>query len=107
MIHVLTTGHSAPILQDTGLADDVILFDKFAFDRPSDLLRPGNLKAGLVLARRLRSASYDHVLILHHLTTRFGMLKYAGLALATGASSRTGLDNGRGWSDRGRPGRRL
>ncbi len=102
VIHVLTTGHSAAILQNTGLVDDVLVFDKFAFDRPTDLLRPANLKAGLALALRLRSARYDHVLILHHLTTRFGVLKYAGLALATGAPARTGLDNGRGWFLTGR-----
>ncbi len=102
VIHVLATGHSAAILCETGLADEVILFDKFAFDRPGDLLRPANLQAGLALARRLRGARYDHVLILHHLTTRFGTLKYAGLALATGAPARTGLDNGRGWFLTGR-----
>ncbi|MFC1959546.1 WecB/TagA/CpsF family glycosyltransferase [Chloroflexota bacterium] len=95
-IHVLTTAHSAPILPD-GLVDQVILFDKFAFDRPTDALRPANLKYAVGLARQLRGGDYTHVLILHHLTTRFGALKYAGLALTTGAKKRSGLDNGRGW----------
>ncbi len=95
-IHVLTTGHSAPILPD-GLVDDVIIFDKFAFDRPLDALRPGNLRQALALAHRLRSGKYDAILILHHLTTRFGALKYAALAFASGAPRRAGLDNGRGW----------
>ena len=97
LIHVLATGHSAPILAGTGLVDEVLVFDKFAFDRPADLLRPANWRAGLALVRTLRQGHYDHVLILHHLTTRFGALKYALLALASGAPSRTGLDNGRGW----------
>ncbi|MBN2469664.1 MAG: WecB/TagA/CpsF family glycosyltransferase [Anaerolineae bacterium] len=95
-IHLLTTGHSAPVIP-ADLADRVIGFDKFAFDRPADLLRPGNLRHGLGLARVLRSEGYDTVLILHHLTTPFGALKYAALALATGAPRRIGLDNGRGW----------
>jgi exopolysaccharide biosynthesis WecB/TagA/CpsF family protein len=97
LIHVLATGHSAPILQDSGLADEVLVFDKFAFDRPGDLLHPANWQAGIALARALRQGHYDHVLILHHLTTRFGALKYTLLALASGAPKRVGLDNGRGW----------
>jgi lipopolysaccharide heptosyltransferase II len=96
-IDVLTTAHAAPILDGAGLADNVILFDKFAFDHPLGLLRPTNWRDGWSLARRLRSAKYDAILIFHHLTTRFGALKYAVLALVTGAPRRAGLDNGRGW----------
>jgi exopolysaccharide biosynthesis WecB/TagA/CpsF family protein len=96
VIHVLTTAHSAPILSRE-IVDDVILFDKFAFDHPRDALRPVNVRLGVELARRLRMERYDAVLILHHLTTRFGAAKYAALALATGASRRIGLNNGRGW----------
>ncbi|GAB4576214.1 MAG: hypothetical protein Kow0077_31560 [Anaerolineae bacterium] len=96
VIHVLTTGHSAPVLPDS-LVDGILTFDKFAFDRPTDLLRPGNLRAGIALMRRLRQERYDAVIIMHHLTTRFGALKYAALALASGAPIRVGLDNGRGW----------
>lgn len=95
-IHVLTTGHSAPVVPST-LADEIILFDKFAFDHVTDLLHPANLRNGWTLARRLRQERYDGVLILHHLTTRFGAWKYAMLALATGSPRRIGLDNGRGW----------
>ncbi len=95
-IHLLTTGHSAPIVPPD-LADQVIVFDKFAFDRPADLLRPANLRHGLALARALRRERYSAVLILHHLTTPFGALKYAALALGSGAPRRLGLDNGRGW----------
>jgi heptosyltransferase-2 len=96
-IDLLTTGHAAPIVQGTGLIDEVILFNKFAFDRPTDLIRPANLLEGLKLARKLRAGQYDAVLIFHHLTTPFGAAKYAGLALATGAPIRAGLNNGRGW----------
>ncbi len=96
-IDVLTTAHAAPILEGTGLATNFILFNKAAFDRPTDLLRPANLREAWQLARRLRRGNYDAVLIFHHLTTRFGAWKYAGLAFATGAPIRAGLDNGRGW----------
>ncbi len=96
-IDVLTTEHAAPILSGTGLADEVILFNKFAFDHPKNLIKPGNLRAALALARRLRRGHYDTVLIFHHLTTRFGAAKYAALAFAAGAKRRVGLDNGKGW----------
>ncbi len=95
-VHVLTTAHSAPILPPA-LVDRIILFDKFAFDRPHDLLRPANLRGALALARSLRRERYDTIVILHHLTTRFGAWKYAALAMASGAPHRIGLDNGRGW----------
>jgi hypothetical protein len=45
--------------------------------------------AGLA-ARRL-----GHPCLLHHLTTRFGIAKYAALSHASGAV-RVGLENGRG-----------
>ncbi len=96
-LDVLTTAHAAPILNGTGLADNVLLFDKFAFDHPISLLSPANWREGFRLAQQLRSGRYDVVLFFHHLTTRFGALKYAVLALATGAPRRIGLDNGRGW----------
>src|SRR5262249_55622260 len=96
-IDVLTTAHAAPILEGTGLAVNVILFNKFAFDHPRDLLRPANWRGAWDLAQQLRSRHYDAVLIFHHLTTQFGALKYAALVFATGASSRIGLDNGKGW----------
>ncbi len=96
-IDILTTGHAAPVLDGTGLVDHVLLFNKFAFDHPRDLLRPANLHEGWKLARQLHAGRYDAVLIFRHLTTPFGALKHAILALATGARYRVGLDNGRGW----------
>jgi lipopolysaccharide heptosyltransferase II len=96
-IDILTTKHAAPILNGTGLVDQVILFDKFIFDSPRALLKVGNMRLLYQLARKLRAQHYDAVLIFHRLTTRFGALKYAGLGLATGARQRLGVDNGRGW----------
>ena len=45
----------------------------------------------------VRWLGYDACVVLEHLTTRSGTLKYAALAVASGAPRRYGLDNGRGW----------
>ncbi|MBN1287940.1 MAG: WecB/TagA/CpsF family glycosyltransferase [Anaerolineae bacterium] len=95
-IDLLTTPHSAPALDGAGLVDTLLTFDKFAYDHPTDALRPAHLGAALRLAAHLRARRYDTVLVLHHLTTLFGALKYAALVRATGARDRIGLDNGRG-----------
>ena len=95
-IHLLTTAAGERALRDLQLCDDLIVFPKHRFDRPSALLRPANILAGLKLWRRLASGHYDAVMILHHLTTGFGTLKYRLLAQATGAPQIIGLDNGRG-----------
>ncbi len=49
------------------------------------------------LAKQLYTTHYDTVLLFHHLSTRFGALKYAAFCAATAAPQRLGLDNGRGW----------
>src|ERR687886_249267 len=54
------------------------------------------LLSALGLARELRRGNWDTVVLLHHLTTRFGIAKYAALTLGSGARRRVGLDNGRG-----------
>src|ERR687885_577929 len=91
---VLTTPGSAPALRGLDTFDEVILFDKFAFDRPADAIH--GLPGALGLARELRRGGWDTVVLLHHLTTRFGIAKYAALTLGSGATRRVGLDNGRG-----------
>ena len=96
-IDVLVTPNSAAALRGSTLVDELIVFDKFQFDRPIDAFRPTAMIASTRLAWRLRRARYDVVLILHHLTLRFGRLKYAALAFATGAKILAGLDNGHGW----------
>jgi lipopolysaccharide heptosyltransferase II len=96
-LDVLLTESSAPVLQGSPLADELLFFDKFIYDRSQEALRPANLGRALKLARQLRSRRYDTAIILHHLTTRWGALKYAALALTCGAGRRVGLDNGRGF----------
>ena len=93
-IAVLTTPSSAPALRGLDSLDEVILFDKFAFDRPRDTVR--GLPQALRFARDLRAGGWDALVLLHHLTTPFGLAKYAALARASGAPVRAGLDNGRG-----------
>jgi heptosyltransferase-2 len=94
-IDALVTPGTAPLLAGLDSVDRVIRFDKFAFDRPSGAALA--LPRALILAARLRAGRYDTVVLLHHLTTFFGRRKYAGLALASGAPRRVGLDNGHGW----------
>jgi ADP-heptose:LPS heptosyltransferase len=94
-IGVLTTPGSAGALRGLDSVDEVLRFEKHAFDRPIDTL--GRLGTATALARQLRAGDWDTLVLLHHLTTPFGVAKYAALCLASGARVRVGLDNGRGW----------
>ena len=96
-LEALVPPNSAPVLAESPLVDDVIIFDKFQYDWPIDAFKLSSLAALVRLARHLRRQRYDCLVILHHLTTRWGTLKYAALALTSGAKVRVGLDNGRGW----------
>lgn len=93
-IAVLTTPSSAGAVRGLDSVDEVIEFDKFAFDRARDAV--GGLPDALKLARRLRAGRWDALVLLHHLTTNFGVAKYAALAKLSGAATCVGLDNGRG-----------
>ncbi|MBV9323256.1 MAG: glycosyltransferase family 9 protein [Chloroflexi bacterium] len=93
-IGVLTTLGGAQALRGLDSYDEVVTFDKFAFDRPRDAWR--SLPTALGLARDLRARKWDTLLLLHHLTTPFGIAKYAALSLGSGAPRRVGLENGRG-----------
>lgn len=94
-IGALITPKCASILAGTDLVDEVILFEKAAFDSP--LAASGQLPIALGLMKRLRAGKWDALALLHHLTTSFGIAKYASLCLASGAPIIAGLDNGRGW----------
>lgn len=94
-IAALVTPSSAAILAGSTSVDEVLPFEKALFDRP--LAAPRSAPAALALARQLRGGSWDALALFHHLTTPFGVAKYAALALASGAPIRAGLDNGRGW----------
>ncbi len=96
-ITLLTTAHSAPVVDGTGLVDKIITFDKHTFDSPKALLNPHNLRKALSLARQLHRGKYDATVFFHHFTTRFGALKFAALAWSAASKRRIGLDNGNGW----------
>ncbi|MFN8418755.1 MAG: WecB/TagA/CpsF family glycosyltransferase [Anaerolineae bacterium] len=88
-ITILTSPHAAPMLDHSGLVDEVIT-------APRNLIRSRTDLGGLLRLLR-RSRGYDTILIFHQLTTRIGAWKYALLAFASGARVRAGLENGRGW----------
>lgn len=90
----LISPKSASILEGTDLVDEIIPFEKATFDRP--LGAGASLPLALRLARRLRAERWDALALLHHLTTPFGVAKYAALCLTSGARRIAGLDNGRG-----------
>ncbi len=96
-IDLLTTETGAALLAHSPLLDSCLVLDKYAFDSPiGALLRPHRLAALVPFLLRLRRTRYDAVVLLHHLTLRFGRLKYRALLLAMGAPARVGLDNGHG-----------
>lgn len=88
-LDVLCSPAAACVYRHTGLVDEIIDFEKSAYDSVRGLLlRP---LAPLLLGRELRGRNYDAVVLFHHLTTRYGAVKHASLALATGAPIRAGL----------------
>lgn len=94
---VLAKASPGQYVRALGLADDVIEIEKHAVDRMRDLANPRTAARLLRLTQRLRRECIDDLLIFQHLTTRWGVLKYALVSLAAGAPVRAGLDNGRGW----------
>ncbi len=96
-LDVLTTPASASLLAESPLVNHVYALDKYRFDYLHQMLRaPWRLLAPLPLLARLRARRYDVVVLAHHLTLRFGVLKSRLLLAGLGARHTVGLDNGRG-----------
>jgi len=95
-ITAMTKPSTIAALARSGLVDDYLPIEKHIFDRPRALLRPAVMWELLCYVRGLRRRRFDTVVLLHHLVTTWGTVKFALLTLATGASVRAGLDNGRG-----------
>ncbi len=94
-LDALVNPHTAMILQNSGLVDQVILFPKMQFDG----LAAFKPSVWLPLARylwALRDQRYDTVFLFHHLTTRMGRARQRALVSATAAKTVVGLDNGHG-----------
>ena len=96
-ITVLATRGGALGLLRSPHVDDVLIFDKTLFDSVGGSLSPRALFVGLRFALNLRRRHYDTLVLLHHLVTGWGTMKYLALAFWSGAKVRIGLDNGRGW----------
>ncbi|MBI1281909.1 MAG: WecB/TagA/CpsF family glycosyltransferase [Anaerolineaceae bacterium] len=92
-ITLLTTSHSAPVIAGTNLVDEIITFDKKQFNGSRAFFQPANLRRVF----ELRKGHYDAVVFFHHFTLKLGTLKFALIALASGAKQRIGIDNGNGW----------
>jgi len=95
-IDVLTSPAGAEALAGLTSIDRLIALEKHRFDSPASLLSPGELTAIWPTLRELRARHYDYLLLMHHLTTRFGVAKYRALLRIIGAHITVGLDNGRG-----------
>ena len=96
-ITAMTKPATVPVLVNAGLIDDFLPVEKHLFDRPASLLRPAVALDMLRYVRDLRRRRFDAVVLLHHLVTVWGTVKFAGLAVVSGAPIRAGLDNGRGF----------
>jgi N-acetylglucosaminyldiphosphoundecaprenol N-acetyl-beta-D-mannosaminyltransferase len=92
-IALLTTAHAAPVVDETGLVDEIITLERRQFNSSTALFKPGNLRR----LYALRRDGYDTVVFFHHFTLRLGTLKFALIALFSGARRRIGLQNGNGW----------
>lgn len=93
-IDLLLTRHTQPVMRYSKLVNRLIPSDNFRFLNLQQALKPGLLKEGWAVLRRVRRGSYDTVLILHHLTTGAGALKYATIAKVSGARVIAGLAPG-------------
>ena len=91
----LTSAAGAAALEGLTSVDELFVADKHAFDSPFGF-STGALRALAPLLSTLRARRYDQLLLLHHLTTPFGRLKYRLLTRAIGARQTVGLDNGHG-----------
>lgn len=90
-LSLLLTHHTAAVMQQTQLVDDLIPTDNFRFFHPKEALKPHLLKEAIALLRHIRRQGFDTVVILHHLTMRTGALKYATIAKLSGAKTIVGL----------------
>lgn len=93
-LDVLTTATGRPILEGLPFVDNLLSFDKYQYDQPGAALSPQKLQVARRFLLELRREKYEAVIFFHHFSTRWGALKFRGLAQALGAKYRVGLDNG-------------
>ncbi len=90
-IDVLLTPHTTAVLKHSPVVDNLIPSNNFRFFALRDALKPALAAEAWHILRRLRQKKYDAVIILHHLTTRAGAIKYAAIARAAKAKIVIGL----------------
>jgi len=95
-IDVLTSPTGAELLRPVTFVDRILVMDKHLLDSPLNVAQPTALTFMLRHLRQLRRRSYDVALLMHHLSTRIGALKWHALARVIRAQCVVGLDNGRG-----------
>src|SRR6266699_2210625 len=76
-IDLLVTPDSAGLLNGWEVIDNVIVLDKYVFDYMKQIVKhPRALLPLKELWCTLRAGKYDAVLLFHHLTLPFGLLKH-------------------------------
>ena len=91
---LLTSAHAAPVIESTGLVDEVLVMDRGIFaGGMRALLSPARLAEALRMMRRLRRGRYDTLVFFRHFSTRAGAFKHAAIALSAGSKRRVGLRN--------------
>ncbi|HLY66562.1 MAG TPA: glycosyl transferase, partial [Chloroflexota bacterium] len=93
---MLTSAIGREALAGLDSIDRIHVADKHRFDAPGGLLSPAAWLDLLPLLRELRGQRYEQLLLMHHLTTTFGLIKYWRLVRAIAPRRSVGLDNGRG-----------
>ncbi len=94
-IDVLLNPHTTALLQNSALANRVMVFPKVQYEG-LNVLWPWKWPGLIRYLSMLRRQGYDTVVDFHHLTTPLGRLKQRLLIAATGAKTTVGLDNGHG-----------
>ncbi len=94
-IVALVTPQTESLLQGSGLVDRVMVLDKYLYDEAGGFLKLRSAAELIRLGRRLRQDSFDAAVLLHHMVTWAGVLKYALLMISSGARLRVGLQDGR------------
>lgn len=93
-LDVLTTATGRVGLDGLPYISNILLFDKYKFDKPGEALAAKNLEQAARFLTGMRLEHYDAVIFFHHFSTRWGTLKFRGVAAACGAQLRVGLHNG-------------
>ena len=90
-IDLLLSHHTQALMAHSNMVDGLISANNFRFFSLREALKPHLLKEALALLRQIHSRKYDVVIILHHLTTTAGSLKYQAIARFSQAKYVLGL----------------